>query len=99
MDRPGRESRVKACGIWVVTTDLSGTVYVSLIGLCVCLSPAPPQDMSELKLTVQMSKQNGTWPREVLLVLGVDKMVFLRLQAPGIPLLLAFVSALPPTPG
>lgn len=48
------------------------------------------RDISELKLTVQMSKQNGTWPRDVLLVLSVDKMVFLQLQAPGIPLRLAF---------
>lgn len=39
-----------------------------------------------------MSKQNGTRAREVLLVLGLDKMVHLRLQAPGIPLQLAYVS-------
>lgn len=39
-----------------------------------------------------MSKQNGTRAREVLLVLGLDKMVHLRLQAPGISLQLAYVS-------
>lgn len=39
-----------------------------------------------------MSKQNGTRAREVLLVLDLDKTVHLRLQAPGIPLQLAYVS-------
>lgn len=49
-----------------------------------------PRDSTELKLTVNMSKQNGGQPREVLLVLGVNQTIFLRLQAPGIPLRLAF---------
>ncbi|XP_015422546.1 PREDICTED: endoglin isoform X1 [Myotis davidii] len=39
-----------------------------------------------------MSKQNGTRAREVLLVLDLDKTVHLRLQAPGIPLQLAYNS-------
>lgn len=39
-----------------------------------------------------MSKQNGTRAREVLLVLDLNKMVYLQLQAPGIPLQLAYVS-------
>ncbi|XP_024418215.2 endoglin [Desmodus rotundus] len=49
-----------------------------------------PRDNPELRLTVNMSKQNGIQPREMLLVLGVNQSVFLRLQAPGIPLRLAF---------
>ncbi|XP_066223169.1 endoglin isoform X1 [Saccopteryx leptura] len=49
-----------------------------------------PREISSLELTVQMSKQNGTRSREVLLVLSVDKTVFLRLQHPGIPVHLAF---------
>lgn len=49
-----------------------------------------PRGSTELKLTVNMSKQNGVQPQEVLLVLGVKQSVFLRLQAPGIPLRLAF---------
>ncbi|KAM5332137.1 endoglin [Glossophaga mutica] len=49
-----------------------------------------PRDSPELKLTVNMSKPSGGQPREVLLVLGVNQSVFLRLQAPGIPLHLAF---------
>ncbi|KAK1334107.1 hypothetical protein QTO34_005107 [Cnephaeus nilssonii] len=49
-----------------------------------------PRALSQLDLTVQMPKQNGTRAREVLLVLGLDKMVHLRLQAPGIPLQLAY---------
>ncbi|XP_054440310.1 endoglin [Pteronotus mesoamericanus] len=48
-----------------------------------------PREMSELKLTVNMSKQNGIQPREVLLVLGLNQSVFLQLEAPGIPLRLA----------
>uniref|UniRef100_G1PMZ6 Endoglin n=1 Tax=Myotis lucifugus TaxID=59463 RepID=G1PMZ6_MYOLU len=49
-----------------------------------------PRPLSQLDLTVQMSKQNGTRAREVLLVLDLDKIVHLRLQAPGIPLQLAY---------
>ncbi|CAK6433590.1 unnamed protein product [Pipistrellus nathusii] len=49
-----------------------------------------PRTPSLLNLTVQMSKQNGTPAREVLLVLGLDKRVYLQLQAPGIPLQLAY---------
>lgn len=49
-----------------------------------------PRALSQLDLTVLMSKQNGTRAREVLLVLDLDKMVHLRLQAPGIPLQLAY---------
>ena len=81
--------------------DLGGRAYVSLTNVCVCVSfPAPsPQDSPELRLTVNMSKQNGIQPREMLLVLGVNQSVFLRLQAPGIPLRLAFVSVFPRTLG
>ncbi|KAF6124120.1 endoglin [Phyllostomus discolor] len=50
-----------------------------------------PRGTSELKLTVNMSKQTGVQPQEVLLVLGVNQSIFLRLQAPGIPLRLAYV--------
>ena len=50
-----------------------------------------------LELTLQTSKQGGIWPREVLLSLSVNKSIFLKLQAPGIPLQLAYVSVLPPT--
>lgn len=62
--------------------------------VCVCVSfPCPhPQALSQLDLTVQMSKQNGTRAREVLLVLDLNKTVYLQLQAPGIPLQLAYVS-------
>ncbi|XP_011362548.1 endoglin [Pteropus vampyrus] len=52
------------------------------------------REVSELELTVQMSRPNGTRPRGVLLVLGVDKSVILHLQTPGIPLHLAFNSSL-----
>ena len=65
-------------------------MYVSL------LLP-PSQDVSRLELTLQTSKQGGIRPREVLLILSVNKSVFLKLQAPGIPLQLAYVSVLPPT--
>ena len=51
-----------------------------------------------LELTLQTSKQNGTLPREVLLILSTNKTIFLKLQAPGIPLHLAYVSVVPPTP-
>lgn len=64
--------------------------------MCVFLL-SPPQELSELELTLQKAQQNGTRPREVLLVLGANKNMLLRLQAPGIALNLAFVSVnLPP---
>ncbi|XP_069332919.1 endoglin isoform X2 [Eulemur rufifrons] len=47
------------------------------------------REVLQLELTVQASKQNGTRPQEVLLVLSTDKNVFLQLQAVGIPLHLA----------
>ncbi|XP_073761813.1 endoglin isoform X2 [Callorhinus ursinus] len=48
------------------------------------------REVSELELTIQKSKQNDSRPREVLLVLSANKNMLLRLQAPGIPLNLAF---------
>uniref|UniRef100_A0A452SY19 Endoglin n=1 Tax=Ursus maritimus TaxID=29073 RepID=A0A452SY19_URSMA len=48
------------------------------------------RELSELELTLQKAQQNGTRPREVLLVLGANKNMLLRLQAPGIALNLAF---------
>ncbi|XP_044776247.1 endoglin isoform X2 [Neomonachus schauinslandi] len=48
------------------------------------------REVSELELTIQKSKQNDTRPREVLLVLSANKNMLLQLQAPGIPLNLAF---------
>ncbi|KAM9207237.1 LOW QUALITY PROTEIN: endoglin [Dugong dugon] len=45
---------------------------------------------SELELTLEASKETGVRPREVLLVLYVNKNVFLQLQAPGVPLHLAY---------
>ncbi|PNJ45656.1 ENG isoform 1 [Pongo abelii] len=53
-----------------------------------------PTGLSQLELTLQASKQNGTRPREVLLVLSVNSSVFLHLQALGIPLHLAYNSSL-----
>uniref|UniRef100_A0AAQ5BHE8 Endoglin n=1 Tax=Homo sapiens TaxID=9606 RepID=A0AAQ5BHE8_HUMAN len=52
-----------------------------------------PTGPSQLELTLQASKQNGTWPREVLLVLSVNSSVFLHLQALGIPLHLAYAGS------
>lgn len=49
-----------------------------------------PRDLSSLELTVQMSKQNGTRPREVLLVFNTEKTVYLQLQNPGFLLHLAY---------
>lgn len=89
---------MKAYRTWVVTTGLGDTVYVCKPDWSVCVSfsclftPTPLQDVSQLELTVQMSKQNDTRPRQVLLVLGLDKIVHLQLQAPGVPLQLAYVS-------
>ncbi|XP_032490422.1 endoglin isoform X3 [Phocoena sinus] len=48
------------------------------------------KEVSVLELTLQTSKHNGTLPREVLLVLSTNKTIFLKLQAPGIPLHLAY---------
>nr|KAF6484206.1 endoglin [Rousettus aegyptiacus] len=48
------------------------------------------REVSELELTVHMSRPNGTRPRGVLLVLGIDKYVIVSLKTPGIPLHLAF---------
>ncbi|XP_057579148.1 endoglin isoform X2 [Hippopotamus amphibius kiboko] len=45
-----------------------------------------PREVSELELTLQAPEQNGAWPREVLLILSMNKSIFLKLQAPGIPL-------------
>lgn len=92
---PGRqdgENGVKADGALVAAAGLGGAICANLTGVFVCLSPASSQEVSELELTVQMSRPNGTRPRGVLLVLGVDKSVILHLQTPGIPLHLAFVS-------
>nr|XP_031533444.1 endoglin isoform X1 [Vicugna pacos] len=47
-------------------------------------------EVSTLDLTLQTSRQNGTQPREVLLVLSVSKNVFLKFQAPGVPVRLAY---------
>ncbi|XP_049753076.1 endoglin [Elephas maximus indicus] len=49
-----------------------------------------PSVPSELQLTLEASEQTGIRPREVLLVLHVNKYVYLKLQAPGIPLHLAY---------
>uniref|UniRef100_A0A8C0ZYA1 Endoglin n=1 Tax=Castor canadensis TaxID=51338 RepID=A0A8C0ZYA1_CASCN len=48
-----------------------------------------PNEVSQLELTLQASKQNDTQPQEVLLVLVVNKNVFVQLQALGISLQLA----------
>ncbi|XP_008569082.1 PREDICTED: endoglin [Galeopterus variegatus] len=49
----------------------------------------PSQEFSQLELTLQAPKHNGTWPREVLLILSVNNNVFLQLHTLGIPLYLA----------
>ncbi|ELW62014.1 endoglin [Tupaia chinensis] len=49
-----------------------------------------PEEVSQLDLTLQTAEENGTQRREVLLVLRVNKSVFLRLQALGVPLHLAY---------
>ncbi|XP_013368619.1 PREDICTED: endoglin isoform X2 [Chinchilla lanigera] len=53
-----------------------------------------PRAVSQLELTLQASKPNGTHPQEVLLVLVTNTNVFLQLQAPGIPLRLAYNASL-----
>lgn len=50
------------------------------------------QMLSQLELTLQASKQNDTETREVFLVLVSNKSVFMKFQAPEIPLHLAYVS-------
>jgi endoglin len=50
------------------------------------------QMLSHLELTLQASKQNGTETQEVFLVLVSNKNVFVKFQAPEIPLHLAYVS-------
>lgn len=49
-----------------------------------------PNAVSQLELTLQAPKPNGTHTREVLLVLVTNTNIFLQLQAPGIPLRLAY---------
>ncbi|XP_021570463.1 endoglin, partial [Carlito syrichta] len=49
-----------------------------------------PRGLLQLELTLQAAEQNGTRPREVLLVLSVHTNVFLQLQAPGLPFHLAY---------
>lgn len=49
-----------------------------------------PEMLSHLELTLQASKQNGTETREVFLVLVSNKSVFVKFQAPEIPLHLAY---------
>lgn len=56
------------------------------------MSMTLPQMLSHLELTLQASKQNGTETREVFLVLVSNKSVFVKFQAPEIPLHLAYVS-------
>ncbi|XP_059116058.1 endoglin [Peromyscus eremicus] len=46
--------------------------------------------VSQLELTLQASKQNGTGTREVFLVLVSNETVLVKLQAPEIPLHLAY---------
>ncbi|XP_005346101.1 endoglin [Microtus ochrogaster] len=46
--------------------------------------------MSEVELTLEASKQNGTGTREVLLVLASNDRVNVKFQAPEIPLQLAY---------
>ncbi|XP_052038160.1 endoglin isoform X2 [Apodemus sylvaticus] len=53
-----------------------------------------PNMLSQLELTLQSSKQNGTASREVFLVLVSDKSVFVKFQAPEVPLHLAYNSSL-----
>ncbi|XP_042536933.1 endoglin [Dipodomys spectabilis] len=47
-------------------------------------------EVAQLELTLQASKRNGSQHREVFLVLVVNKSTLLQLQAPGIPLHLAY---------
>ncbi|KAM4877391.1 endoglin isoform 2-T2 [Thomomys bottae] len=47
-------------------------------------------EVAQLELTLQASKNNGSQPQEVFLVLVVNKTTLLQLQAPGIQLHLAY---------
>ncbi|XP_048199447.1 LOW QUALITY PROTEIN: endoglin [Perognathus longimembris pacificus] len=47
-------------------------------------------EVAQLELTLQASRHNGSQPRQVFLVLVVNKSTLLQLQAPGIPLHLAY---------
>ncbi|XP_019061484.1 endoglin [Fukomys damarensis] len=49
-----------------------------------------PNAVSQLELTLQAPQPNGTHTREVLLVLVTNTNILLQLQAPGIPLRLAY---------
>lgn len=53
-----------------------------------------PRTLSEVELTLQASKQNGTEAREVFLVFVSNENVLVKLQAPEIPLHLAYNSSL-----
>lgn len=55
--------------------------------------------LSHLELTLQALKHNGTETREVFLVLVSNKSVFVKFEAPEIPLHLAYVSVRALTPG
>jgi hypothetical protein len=89
-DEAKRKSRLGANSNQVTPAHLAGPTCASLTGVCVSLSL--PQEVSQLELTLQASKQNDTQPQEVLLVLVVNKNVFVQLQALGISLQLACVS-------
>ncbi|XP_077001867.1 endoglin [Tamandua tetradactyla] len=67
-----------------VAQVLSATLEVHLLFL------EFPREVSEVDLTLQPSEQTSVRPREVLLVLGVNKNILLRLGDPGIPLHLAY---------
>ncbi|GAB1286239.1 Endoglin [Apodemus speciosus] len=53
-----------------------------------------PNMLSQLELTLQASKQNGTESREVFLVLVSNKSVFVKFQAPEVPVHLVYNSSL-----
>lgn len=53
-----------------------------------------PNALSQLELTLEASKHNGTETREVFLVLVSNENVFVKFQAPEIPLHLAYNSSL-----
>lgn len=58
----------------------------------ISMSMTFPQRKSEVELTLQASKQNGTETREVFLVFISNENVLVKLQAPEIPLHLVYVS-------
>ncbi|KAM6169980.1 endoglin [Rhynchocyon petersi] len=51
------------------------------------------KDLTELKLTLEASEEDGVQSRDVFLVLYVNKSVFLKLEAPRISVHLAYSSA------